>query len=143
MAAAAPAVAYDAGVRAAVRVENAHVKLSPQIRRVLATSKVANGAILSVVQGAAALETRLGHAATAVTKTVAESPIIEQGRRDWLTGARQLENGLGSLVIALRDAERGLDTRARAAFHAAVRNIDAAESLMRHADRELRVPVSS
>ena len=138
---ASPAAAFDAGVRAAVRAQNAHIVLSPQIRQVLATSKVDNPAIPGVIQAAEALEARLGHAETAVTKTVAVSPSISRGRRDWLAGARQLGKGLARFVTALGDAEHGLSAQARAAFHSAVAMIDAAESLMRHADRELRVPV--
>ena len=140
-AAAVPALATDAGVRGTVRVQNARTKLSPQIRQVLATSKVDNPAIPGLIRTAEAIETRLGQAATAVAHTAAESSKVQQGRHDWLTGVRQLKNGLAEFVTALRDVETGLATKARADFRTAVEAINAGQSLSQHADRELGLPI--
>jgi len=87
-----------------------------------------------------ALQLKLQHAATVVSKASATGSEQRQGQKDWVGGVRELAHGVGLLDVALKDAVDGNKTAAKTELIKAEKALTAANALGTKGDRLLGLP---
>jgi hypothetical protein len=87
-----------------------------------------------------ALQLKLDHAATVVSKAAATGAQQKQGQKDWVGGVRDLAQGIGFLDVALKDAIDGNGSAAKTELAKAQKALSAGDALGTKGDELLGLP---
>lgn len=89
-----------------------------------------------------ALQPKVEHAATVVSHAAAVGARQRRGKRDWVTGARELARGIGQLDAGLLDVEHGRASAGKAILLRADRTLGMANLIGDRGDRLLGLPTT-
>jgi cell division protein ZapA (FtsZ GTPase activity inhibitor) len=87
-----------------------------------------------------ALQRRLEHAATVVSRATATDARQRRGKADWVTGVRDLGRGIGQLDSGLTDVIKGRTAAGKALLKRANRTLAAANAIGTRGKRLLGIP---
>jgi hypothetical protein len=141
--AAVAARADDTSVKAAIKTQDHaldhFLKQNPQINQLL------NGTLKTSQLGATvhlfrAYAGKLDHAGVIVAKPKASTPAGAAGQKDWVSGIRELADGMTHMATAVKDGLHGNKAAAKREIRAMTKAIAVGNKLGYKADHELKLP---
>ena len=129
-------------VIAAVKAQDKVVKSSAAYRGLKHIKANTPAEARKLVTEFKALQGKVEHAATAVSRASASGPRQKQGQEDWVQGVRELARGLGQLDTGLQDVVNGKTAAAKAALTKAERTLSAANARGSKGDKLLGLPTN-
>jgi len=129
-------------VTAAVKAQDRIVKNSAAYRSLTHFSANTPAAARRLVTEFKALQLRVEHAATVVSRASAIGARQKLGQRDWVDGVRDLARGIGQFDVALEDIIHGRNAAGKSELLRAKRTLAVANALGTKGKRLLRIPAN-
>jgi hypothetical protein len=129
-------------VTAAVKSQDRIVKDSAAYRSLKHIDANTPAAARRLVTAFRALQLRVEHAATVVSRASASGARQKLGQRDWVDGVRDLARGIGQLDVALEDIIHGRNAAGKAELLRAKRTLAVANALGTRGKRLLGIPAN-
>lgn len=140
---AAMAQASTPSVQKAIRSQDKAVLESAAVKKILTTGQVSKAQLPKIITLFGALERKLSHAATVVSKASAPTAADKTGQTDWVTAKRMAAKAIGMYVVAFKDVEHNHKAAANTEGKKAIKLIIAADKLILKADKALKLPVGT
>jgi len=140
---AAGAAQAATSVTAAIKAQDKAVKNSAAFKSLKHVSAGTPAQAKALIPKYKALQVKLDHAATVVSKASATGAKQKQGQKDWVDGVRELAQGIGMLDAALADAVKGNKAAAKSALTKAQKELVAGNNLGAKGDKLLGLPTSA
>jgi len=129
-------------VTAAVKAQDRIVKDSAAYRSLKHISANTPAEARRLVTAFRALQRKVEHAATVVSRASAVGTRQKLGQRDWVEGVRDLARGIGQLDVALEDIIHGRNAAGRSELLRAKRTLAIANAVGTRGKRLLRIPAN-
>ncbi len=138
--AAGPAAASATTVVAAVKTQDKIVKRSAAYNGLKHLTVDTPAQARRMIVEFKALQRTVGHAATVVSRASATGARQQRGKKDWVTGVRDLGRGIGQLDTGLRDIVDHRTTAGKAMVKRSARTLAVATAIVTKGKRLLRIP---
>lgn len=140
--AAGAAQAATPSVTTAIKAQDKAVKDSPVFQSLKHVKITTPAQAKALIPKYKALQLKLEHAATVVSRASANGSVQRQGQSDWVGGVRELSRGIGLFDTALTDAVNGKLAAARMELVKAEKALKAGDAMGTEGDKLLGLPTS-